>query len=200
MSSNTIKLRTRIVAREYEGHIKSKYWERSRTCVSTLVQHPFRNHKTNWIIVDYKNTQASWKFVHRAYIFMIIMCLHHVVACRWGHFHEASCVNIWLHHRTVVAAIVVHGLVITSVEVDAEHVPWLASHLNPQLPHSVPILSPHQLGRTQQWGECNIINHNPQCLEMALRITAYCHGLGCSFSIERILNSFDPCIESATPN
>jgi len=59
-------------------------------------------------------------------------------------------VNIRLHHRTVIVAIVAHGLAIIGVEVDAEHMPWLTSHLNPQFPHSVPILSPRQLGRTQQ--------------------------------------------------
>ncbi len=99
-------------------------------------------------------------------------------ACRWGHFHEASYVNSWFHHHTFVAVFVVHGLEITGVKVDAEHMPWLASHRDPQLPHFVPILSTHQPGRTQQWGECSIINHNPQRSKMAQRITTCCCGPG----------------------
>jgi len=47
-------------------------------------------------------------------------------------------VNSWLHHHTVVAAVVAHGLAVTGVKVDAEHLPWLASHPDPQLPHSIP--------------------------------------------------------------
>jgi hypothetical protein len=60
--------------------------------------------------------------------------------------------NGWFHRHVVVAVVVARGLEITGVKVDAKHMPWLASHCDPPLPHYVPILSTHQLGCTQQWG------------------------------------------------
>ncbi len=47
--------------------------------------------------------------------------------------------NNWLHHHTIVVVVVVHGLVVTGKKVDVEHMPWLASHLDPQLPHIIQI-------------------------------------------------------------
>ncbi len=57
--------------------------------------------------------------------------------------------NSWLHHHIVIVALVVHSLAVTGMKVDVEHLPWLASHLDPQLPHFIPTLSPRQLGSTQ---------------------------------------------------
>ncbi len=84
--------------------------------------------------------------------------------------------NSWLHHHNVVATVVAHGLAVTNVKEDVEHMSCLASHQDPRLPHYVPISNPHQLKHTHQWGECSIMNLNPQGLEMAWRITACCHG------------------------
>jgi len=105
--------------------------------------------------------------------------------------------NSWLHHHIVID-VVAHGLAIIGLKVDVEHMPCLANHQDPQLPHYVPILNPYQPRRTQQWGECNIINLNPQGLERARRITTYCHGPGYFLAIERILNSFESWTESVT--
>jgi hypothetical protein len=37
---------------------------------------------------------------------------------------------------------VAHGVAMTGMKVDVEHMPWLASRDDPQLSHFVPILSP----------------------------------------------------------
>ncbi len=37
---------------------------------------------------------------------------------------------------------VAHGVAVTGVKVDVEHMQWLASRDDPQLPHFLPILSP----------------------------------------------------------
>jgi hypothetical protein len=92
--------------------------------------------------------------------------------------------NLLHRHIVIVVVIVAHGLALIGMKVDAKHLPWLASHLDPQLPHFIPTLSPRQPGRTQQWGECNISNHNPQGLEMAQRITICCHGPGLPYNRE----------------
>jgi hypothetical protein len=57
-------------------------------------------------------------------------------------------VNGWFHRHPIVATVVAHGLEITGVKVDAEHMPWLVSCHDPQLPHSVLILSTRQPWRT----------------------------------------------------
>ncbi len=56
--------------------------------------------------------------------------------------------NGWFHRHPIVATVVAHGLEITGVKVDAEHMPWLVSCHDPQLPHSVLILSTRQPWRT----------------------------------------------------
>ncbi len=39
--------------------------------------------------------------------------------------------NSWLHHHIIIVVVVALGLVVTGVKVDVEHMPWLASHLDP---------------------------------------------------------------------
>ncbi len=39
--------------------------------------------------------------------------------------------NSWLHHHTVVVAVVTCGLVVIGMKVDDDHMPWLANHLDP---------------------------------------------------------------------